>query len=135
MMRALLAMLLLCLAPAAARADAASAMSPGLPGVTGGAAVYQHVCQGCHMPGGRGATGAAAFPALAGNPKLAIAAYPIGVILGGYGGMPWFDSTLSNQQIADVVSYIRTHFGNDFTDPVTPADVSALRGAGHTPEH
>jgi mono/diheme cytochrome c family protein len=135
MPRALLVGILLAILPTAALADAASSVTPGLPGLTTGAQIYQHVCQGCHMPEGRGAVGAAAFPALARNPKLAIAGYPIGVVLGGYGGMPWFNDTLSDQQIAAVVGYIRTHFGNDYTDPVTSADIAAARGPAPTMEH
>jgi mono/diheme cytochrome c family protein len=93
-----------------------------------GAAVFQHVCQGCHMPGGRGASGAGAFPALAHNPKLEAAGYPITMVLNGHGGMPWFNGVLSPTQIADVINYVRTHFGNNYADKVTPADVSAAAG-------
>ena len=32
------------------------------------------------------------------------------------------------QQIAAVVNYVRTHFGNDYGDAVTAADVRAARG-------
>jgi mono/diheme cytochrome c family protein len=93
-----------------------------------GAAIYQHVCQGCHMPGGKGAIGAAAFPALAHNAKLAASGYPVYMVLNGNGAMPWFNGALSDAQIADVVNYVRTHFGNDYKDAVTPADVAAVRG-------
>jgi mono/diheme cytochrome c family protein len=34
---------------------------------------------------------------------------------------------LDDQQIADVVNYVRTHFGNKYRDKVKPADVKALR--------
>ena len=34
-----------------------------------GEALYADICQGCHMPGGVGAVGAGAYPALAKNPK------------------------------------------------------------------
>jgi len=93
-----------------------------------GAAVFQHVCQGCHMPGGRGAVGAGRFPALAHNPKLEAAGYPVSMVLNGHGGMPWFNGVLSPTQIADVVNYVRTHFGNEYTDKVTAADVAAAAG-------
>jgi mono/diheme cytochrome c family protein len=33
----------------------------------------------------------------------------------------------SDQQIADVVNYVRTHFGNNYKDKVTPADVKSAR--------
>jgi mono/diheme cytochrome c family protein len=86
------------------------------------------------MPGGRGAVGAAAFPALAGNTKLASSGYPVYVVLNGLGGMPWFNGSLSDAQIASVVNYIRTNFGNHYTDPVGVADVDAVRGPAPTVE-
>jgi mono/diheme cytochrome c family protein len=107
--------------------DAASVSTRAI-GADTGAEIYQHVCQGCHMPGGRGAVGAGAFPALAKNPKLAVSGYPVSMVLNGNGGMPWFNGALSDVQIANVVNYVRTHFGNGYNDPVAPADVAAVRG-------
>ena len=43
----------------------------------GGEAIYKGVCQACHMPDAKGGVGAGMYPALAGDPKLAIAGYPI----------------------------------------------------------
>ncbi|MBB2164425.1 cytochrome c [Gluconacetobacter sp. 1b LMG 1731] len=109
-----------------ARADSASAVVGKMQPLKTGADVYQHVCQSCHMPDAKGAEGAGArFPALAGNAKLASADYPVYVVLNGFGGMPWFSGMLTDQQVADVVNYIRTHFGNHYTDMVKPADVAA----------
>ena len=94
-----------------------------------GAALYQHVCQGCHMPGGRGAAGGAgAFPALARNAHLEEAGYPVSMVLNGHGAMPWFNGTLSPQQIAAVVGFVRTSFGNHYSDPVTADFVRAAAG-------
>jgi mono/diheme cytochrome c family protein len=115
------------LLPAHALADAA-ANANGAVHATNGADVYQHVCQGCHMRGGTGARGAGAFPALAHNEKLSVRGYPVLMVLNGNGGMPWFNGTLNDAQIANVVNYIRTHFGNAYTDVVTPADVAAVKG-------
>lgn len=42
-----------------------------------GEQVYGAVCQACHMADAKGATGAGTIPALANNPRLAGAAYPI----------------------------------------------------------
>ncbi len=112
-----------------AHADSASTVANGAIAVGSGAAVYQHVCQGCHMANGRGAMGAGAgFPSFAGNQKLASSGYPIYVVLNGMGGMPWFDGALSDAQIAGAVNYIRTHFGNHYGSAVTPADVAAVAG-------
>ncbi len=128
----------------AARADVARNGFGGAIDASTGEAVYQHVCQGCHMPGGTGAVGAAAIPALAGNKKLASSGYPVYVILNGLGGMPWFNGDLKNpegagvlsdQQVALVVNFIRTHFGNAYSDPVSAADVAAVRGPAPITEH
>ena len=35
-----------------------------------GETLYRSICAGCHMPDGRGATGAGAYPALGRNAKL-----------------------------------------------------------------
>ena len=118
-----------------AHADSAmNAASSGI-AVGTGASVYQHVCQGCHMANGRGAVGAGAgFPSFAGNAKLASAGYPVYVVLSGMGGMPWFNGSLTDAQIAGVVNYIRTHFSNHYTDAVKPSDVAAVRGPAPTME-
>jgi mono/diheme cytochrome c family protein len=93
----------------------------------GGAAVYQGVCAGCHMADGRGASGAGAYPALADDQRLSAAGYAIGVVLHGRAAMPGFARTLSDQQIADVVGYIRTQFGNHDAGVPTAQDVAAAR--------
>jgi mono/diheme cytochrome c family protein len=93
----------------------------------GGEAIYKGVCQGCHMADARGATGAGSYPALAGNPRLAEPGYVLAMVMNGHKGMPPFRGHFTNQQIADVVNYVRTHFGNRFKGEVKPADVQALR--------
>jgi mono/diheme cytochrome c family protein len=119
----------------AALADAASISTGGGIAEGNGQAVYQHVCQGCHMPDGKGAVGSGAgFPAFAGNKKLENSGYPVYVVLNGLGGMPWFNGALSDAEVAGVVNYIRTHFGNSYTDPVKAADVAAVRGPAPTVE-
>lgn len=92
-----------------------------------GQQIFTHICQGCHMPDGKGAVGAGHYPALAGNPKLAAAAYPAVMVLNGRGGMPAFGKQLSDAQVADVVNYIRTHLGNNYPDTLKPDDVKAFR--------
>lgn len=88
-----------------------------------GAQVYRQICQACHMPQGEGGSGAAKFPALAKNPRLQFPAYPVTLVLHGKGGMPSFDDVLTPQQIAGVVGYIRTNFGNNYPQPVTEEQV------------
>jgi mono/diheme cytochrome c family protein len=113
------------LVPPVARAQIGLRPS-GLP-QRGGEAIYKGICQGCHMPDARGATGAGIYPALARNSKLEVAGYPISVIIHGQKAMPEFGQAFDDQQIADVVNYIRSHFGNDYKDPVSPEDVKAAR--------
>lgn len=92
-----------------------------------GEGVYRVVCQGCHMPDGRGATGAAAYPALAGNPRLEAADYPLTLVLRGRRAMPAVGAFLDDEQVAAVVTFIRTQFGNDYREPVGAAEVRAAR--------
>ncbi len=92
-----------------------------------GEALYKGICQDCHMPDGRGAEGAGHYPALAKNPKLAEPGYPISVVTQGLKSMPAFGDAMSDQQIADVVNYVRTHFGNTYKDTVKPEDVKNAR--------
>ena len=97
-----------------------------------GAALYRAICQGCHMPDGRGARGAGMYPALAANPKLASADYPAVMVLGGRRGMPAFGDSLSDEQVAEVVNYVRNHFDNRHTDTIGPEDVARLRALSTT---
>ena len=106
-----------------------------------GAAVYSQICQGCHMPEAQGAIGAGHYPKLAGDPALASWEYVATTVLGGRNGMPSFGvrasgepvfgaATLSDQEIADVVNYVRSHFGNKYKDRVTANQVAGLPHPG-----
>lgn len=103
-----------------------------------GAKVYENQCATCHGADGKGAP--PAYPPLAGNRSLAaeIAVNPVRMVLnGGYPpgtagnprpyGMPPFGTTLSDSEVAAVVSYIRASWGNQGT-PVFPEYVTRLRG-------
>jgi len=92
-----------------------------------GETLYAGICQGCHMPNGQGAAGAGRYPALAKNPKLEASGYPVTMVLRGFNGMPTFAERLTDAQVAQVVNYVRTHFGNSYADAVKPEDVKALR--------
>lgn len=120
------------LAAAATLAAPAFADEPGPGGsrppvARTGEEVYRTYCQTCHMADGKGATGAATFPALAQNPRLGTAAYAVYIIENGKGGMPWFRDALSPEQVAAVATWLRTHMGNDYPEPVTAAEVAAGR--------
>jgi mono/diheme cytochrome c family protein len=90
-----------------------------------GEVIYKTICAACHMPDGQGAIGAGTYPALARNAKLASGAYPVLMVVGGRNAMPSFERTLDDEQIAAVVNYVRTHFGNSYTDAVSAIDVKA----------
>ena len=92
-----------------------------------GEALYNATCAGCHMPDGKGAQGAGHYPALADNPAVEAAPYVIVNILHGRKGMPSFGDSMSDDQVAAVVNYTRTHFGNRFDGDVTAAQVRSLR--------
>ncbi|WP_084454994.1 c-type cytochrome [Comamonas composti] len=110
---------------AALKADFAS--TPQQLAQRSGEQVYQSICQGCHMPKAQGSQGAGFYPALAANAKLTAAAYPVAVVMNGLHGMPGFGGRLSNQEVAEVVNYVRSHFGNRYTDAVSASDVQAFR--------
>jgi len=110
-----------------------------------GADVYNHICQGCHMSQGEGAIGAGHYPKLAGDLTLASWQYVALTVLQGRNGMPAFGTPentvwegppgfglvhLSDAQIADVVNYVRSHFGNNFRERVSASDVAKLSHPG-----
>lgn len=107
--------------------SAPSAARPGRFIHADGAMLYRAVCQGCHMPDARGAKGAGEYPALAANAKLASATFPAARVLNGWRGMPRFADMLSDAQIAEVVNYVRTSFGNHYADRLVAADVARMR--------
>jgi mono/diheme cytochrome c family protein len=94
---------------------------------TTGEALYNASCAGCHMPDGKGAQGAGHYPALADNPAVEAAPYVILNVLHGRKAMPSFGDEMNDDQVAAVVNYTRTHFGNRFAGDVTPSQVRSLR--------
>jgi len=80
-----------------------------------------------------------AYPALAENTHLASAQFTAVTVALGRHNMPHFAPQpelggfeafvtlhLDDRQIAAVVNYVRSHFGNHYSDEVTPADIAAL---------
>ena len=67
------------------------------------------------------------YPALAENGNLASPDYVMSAIFQGIGAMPPVGRMMSDAQAADVINYVRTHFGNNYKDKVAPADVKAAR--------
>ena len=120
--------------------DSSFTSTAGLANI-GGEEIYSQICQGCHMSQGQGAIGAGHYPKLAGNPRLASWQYMALTVLGGRDGMPPFGLPadqvretrtvhLSDAQIADVVNYVRSHFGNVYKDKVGASQVAELPHPG-----
>ena len=110
-------------------------------GSASGAQIYNHICQACHMARGEGAAGAGRYPKLSGDPTLASWRYVALTVLAGRNGMPAFGlpaspfgQHLSDVQVAAVVNYVRTHFGNHFRDTISVTDVSRLAHPTARPE-
>jgi len=113
-------------------ADDAPAKSPAMSrgwefSEQGGADLFRQVCAACHQPDAKGAVGAAAYPPLASDKKLVSTDFMLSVLLRGLNGMPPLADMMSDAQVADIVTYVRTHFGNSYPGAVSPADVSAAR--------
>jgi len=90
-----------------------------------GKAVFQKSCAACHQASGKGIPGA--FPALAGNAFVQGPAQdPATVLLRGRGGMPDFSASLSDADMAAVLTYVRTSWGNS-ADALTEQQVATLR--------
>ena len=91
--------------------------------------VYKNICQACHQPDGRGQEKVA--PSLVGSPlALASPDIPARILMNGKEGpvglMPPVGSTLSDEQIAGVLTYIRREWGQDGS-PVDVATVKQVR--------
>jgi mono/diheme cytochrome c family protein len=95
--------------------------------VTEGEQIVASVCLSCHQPGGAGIEGQ--FPALAGNPFVTLddPTAVISTVLRGRGGMPTFANNYTDEQIAGILTYIRTSLGDNSASPVTPEEVAAVR--------
>ncbi|MEO7055372.1 MAG: cytochrome c [Caldimonas sp.] len=104
-----------------------------------GQQLYETHCSACH--GDQGAGVAGAYPALAGNRAVALtpAVNLVHVVLrGGFApstagnprpfGMPPFATVLTDAEVASVLTYLRSAWGNRAA-PITTLDVSRYRGA------
>ena len=120
-----------------AHAFTAGTMDASTLSTTDGQVIFEQICQGCHMQNGQGAVGAGHYPPLAKDRTLASRQYMALTILAGRRNMPAFGArhaigfggppaSLSEEQIAAVINYVRTHFGNHYTDSITAAEVAAL---------
>jgi mono/diheme cytochrome c family protein len=102
-------------------------------GEQGGADLFRNVCAACHQADAKGALGAGAYPPLAEDKKLASTEFVLVELFAGLRGMPAVGRMMSDAQVADVVNYVRTHFGNAYPGSVSAADVSAARRRAKPP--
>jgi mono/diheme cytochrome c family protein len=128
-----LGLALMSLATPAARADEETrsrppALSTGFRFTEStGEELFASACQGCHMPDGKGAAGAGTYPSLSQDRNLGAAGYPVHVVVRGLRAMPPVGAMMSDAQVAAVVNYVRTHFGNQYRDTVSADDVKLVR--------
>jgi mono/diheme cytochrome c family protein len=97
---------------------------------TAGQQQFTVTCQGCHQANGQGLPGVA--KSLVGSRwALSAPAQVIRIVLHGKEGemlMPPVGKTLSDEQIANVLTYVRRSWGNQGS-AITPAEVYEIRGA------
>ncbi|RFP13957.1 cytochrome c [Duganella sp. BJB488] len=104
---------------------AAGASAPSRAQQMDGKALFLKNCAACHQPTGKGIPGA--FPALAGNKFVQGKGTDVAtVLLKGRGGMPDFSDSLSDAEIATVLSFVRSSWGNQGA-PLSESEVLALR--------
>ncbi|HEY9067923.1 MAG TPA: cytochrome c [Burkholderiaceae bacterium] len=122
----------------AAHAAAQAASAVAVP-ITAGAKLYERHCVACHGERGEGVPGA--YPALAGNRAVLLAtpANLVHIVLeGGFApstagnprpfGMPPFATELGDNDVAALLTYLRTSWGNHAA-PVSALQVTQYRGS------
>lgn len=89
-----------------------------------GRLTFSTYCAACHGTEGQGGVG----PRFAGNSAIADTGYVVNFILNGFieHGMPAWRDVLNDEQIANVATYIRNSWGNEF-GAVLPEEVAAQR--------
>ena len=104
-----------------------AAAVPALASAASGQQMFLDNCSACHQPTGKGVKGA--FPPLAGSPF--VQGDPKAVmttVLNGRGGMPAFKDDLIDADLAAILTYVRSSWGNN-ASAIQPADVAAARAA------
>ena len=87
--------------------------------------LFNDNCSACHQTSGKGVKGA--FPALAGDPFVQGDPAPmLTTVLAGRAGMPAFKDDLNDADLASLLTYVRTSWGNK-GKPVSASDVAAAR--------
>jgi len=106
---------------------AATLAAPALASAATPQSQFLDNCSACHQATGKGVKGA--FPALAGSafvqgdPKIVMT-----TVLNGRAGMPAFKDDLTDADLAAILTYVRSSWGNK-ASAIKPADVLAARNA------
>jgi mono/diheme cytochrome c family protein len=116
----------------------AATVAAATPPTRAGADVYLSNCAYCHRPDGQGVPGM--IPPLAGDPAVTAQGpeNPIHVVLGGleaahgFAPMPAVGVGMENGDIAAVVNYIRTAWGNKAPANAGAGTVAEIRSETHT---
>lgn len=92
-----------------------------------GKSLYMDNCSACHQVSGKGVKGA--FPALAGSPLVqGPPKVVITTVLNGRAGMPAFKDDINDADLAAILTYARSTWGNKGS-VIKPAEVAAARVA------
>lgn len=91
-----------------------------------GASIYYTVCLACHQVDGAGVPGIYLPLNNGGLVTLDDPTLFIYTVLYGRGGMPRFNGTYSDQDIASILTFVRQEWSND-AGPVTAEEVAAVR--------
>jgi mono/diheme cytochrome c family protein len=115
----------------------AARVGPGPSTIQRGQKIYEQTCLTCHQADAGGVPGMT--PPLQKSPYVQGPAMKvIGIVLNGLNDgveidgetytnpMPPFNTVLKDQDIADVLTYVRSHFGNK-ASPITVTQVSQIR--------
>jgi cytochrome c6 len=109
----------------AAALGLAALASPSFAAPPTGQTLFLENCSACHQPTGLGRPGA--FPALAGDKFVTSDPAPVAaIVLNGRGGMPAFKADLNDADLAAILSYVRTAWGNKAA-PVAATQIAAVR--------
>ncbi len=97
-----------------------------------GQEMFKENCSACHQLTGKGIPGA--FPSLAGDPfVMGPPELVASTVVHGRGGMPTFGPELSDVQIATILTYVRSAWGNQ-ASPITPDMVAKVRTSAAPPK-
>jgi mono/diheme cytochrome c family protein len=120
-----------------AAAQATAALAQNAASASAGEKIYNQDCSSCHQPNGQGLKGS--FPPLVGNPTVTgYDIHVIHIVKYGLSGpikvdnvqynamMPAWSQQLSNADIASVLTYIRSSWGNR-ARPISESRVAAVQ--------